>query len=239
MIEIIGKTDCTKKLNRGKIVTEGAVKLQWLYGKAVNNSFVAGVIMGSRKERVRYTLDSGGIRRLNDEEIEAILRAADELIATGGRNLLAKILKGSKDKKVLEYGLDKCPVYGYYRELTIKQITHRIDWMIKVGFLRIEYSHRLPLIVFSDMGWEIERETYAEELLQKLMTLLGGEDFSYVLELKDRNRGMILLLLDKIRMTGNARFIPLLNAWKEIDYKKVKAEIQRVIDHLVMEGTLF
>ena len=73
-----------------------------LYNKAVNNSFEAGVIMGRRKERVRYTLDSGDIRRLNDEEIKAILRAADELIATGGRNLLAKILKGSKDKKVLE-----------------------------------------------------------------------------------------------------------------------------------------
>ena len=64
----------------------------------------------SRKKRVRYELDSGDIRSLTIEEIKVILRGADELIVTGGRSMLAKILKGSKDKKVLEHGLDQCPV---------------------------------------------------------------------------------------------------------------------------------
>jgi len=31
----------------------------------------------------------------------------------GYRNMLARILKGSKDKKILEFGLDQCPTYGY------------------------------------------------------------------------------------------------------------------------------
>lgn len=70
--------------------------------------------MSRKKSRVKVELDSGDVKGLSDEEIKAILRAADELIATGGRNMLAKILKGSKDKKVLEHGLDQCPVYGYY-----------------------------------------------------------------------------------------------------------------------------
>lgn len=48
------------------------------------------------------------------------------------------------------------------------------------------------MLVFSEIGWEIERETYAEELLQKLVKLLEGKDYSFVQELKDRNRGMIL-----------------------------------------------
>ncbi|WHH60655.1 RQC-minor-1 family DNA-binding protein [Petroclostridium sp. X23] len=195
--------------------------------------------MSRKKQRVRCELYTGDIRHLTDEEIKAILRAADELIATGGRSMLAKILKGSKDKKVLEYGLDQCPVYGYYRELTLQQITNRIDWMIKKGYLEIEYRDRLPMLVFSDIGWEIERETYAEELLQKLTKLLDGRDYSFVQELKDRNRGMILLLIEKIKLTGNARFIPLLKAWKEIEYKKVQAEIQRVIDYLMKDGTIF
>lgn len=194
--------------------------------------------MSRKKQRVRFKLDSGDIRYLSIEEIKAILRAADELIATGGRNMLAKILKGSKDKKVIEYGLDKCPVYGYYRELTLQEITCRIDWMIKKGYLEIEYRDRLPVLIFSDIGWEIERETYAEELLQDLAKLLDGKDYTYVQELKDRNRGMILLLIEKIKLTGNARFIPILKAWKEIEYKKVQAEIQRVIDYLVKEGTI-
>ena len=68
----------------------------------------------SKKPRVRYKLDCGNVKNLTDEDIKAILRATDEIIATGSRNVLAKILKGSKDKKVLEHELDKCPVYGFY-----------------------------------------------------------------------------------------------------------------------------
>lgn len=194
--------------------------------------------MSSKKPRVRYELNSGDVSYLTDEEIRSILRAVDELVAIGGRSMLAKILKGSKDKKVREHGLDQCPAYGYYQELTLSEITNRIDWLIKKDYLKIEYRDRLPVLVFSEKGWEIERETYAEELLQQLIQLLEGKDYSFVQDLKDRNRGMILLLLEKIRRRGNARFIPLLKAWKEIEYKKVQTEIQKVIDYLLKEGTL-
>jgi hypothetical protein len=199
----------------------------------------AGAAMSSKKSRLRFELDSSNVNHLADEEIRSILRAADELIAVGGRSTLAKILKGSRDKKVLEHGLNQCPVYGYYHDLTLQEITNRIDWMIKKNYLEIEYSGRLPMLVFSARGWEIERETYAEELLQKLTKLLKGKDYSFVQELKDRNIGMILMLIEKIRQTGNARFIPLLRAWKDIEDKKVRAEIQKVIDHLLKEGTIF
>jgi superfamily II DNA helicase RecQ len=188
--------------------------------------------MGGKKPKIEYRLDSCGIKDLSIEEIRAILRAADELIATGGRSMLTKILKGSKDKRVLEHGLDKCPVYGFYSHLSPPEITKRIDWMIKHGYLEIEYSGRLPVIVFSKKGWEIERETYAEELLQKLQKLLSGNDYSFVAELKDQNRGMILLLIEKIECTNKPEFIPLLKAWQKIDYKKVRMALQEVIDML-------
>jgi hypothetical protein len=68
--------------------------------------------------------------------------------------------------------------------------------------------------------------------LQKLKSLLKGRDFSFVRELKDRNRGMILLLINKIRKTNNPDFIPLLKTWQEIDYKKVRDAIQEVINDL-------
>lgn len=77
----------------------------------------------SKKIKVGYELDSSGIKNLIVEEIKAILRAADELIAVGGRSMLAKILKGSKDKKLLEYKLDECPVYGFYRNFTLQEFT--------------------------------------------------------------------------------------------------------------------
>lgn len=188
--------------------------------------------MSRKKPRVDYPLDTGDVTLLPDSEIKAILRAADSLIARGGRSLLTKVLKGSKDKKVLEHGLDKNPSYGFYRHLSLPEVANRVDWTIMYDYLRIEYSDRLPLIVFSEKGWEIERDTYADELLQKMTMLIGKTDFAFVEGLKDKDRGLILLLLEKISDTNNPDFIPLLKAWQEIDYKKVRAAIQRVMDDL-------
>lgn len=122
---------------------------------------------------------------------------------------LAKILKGARTKDVLAQGLDASPVYGYYRDLRLDDIRARIDWVILNGFLSIEYDYRLPLLVYTDSGWEIERETYANELLQGFDQLpqrgAGPFDMTY---LKDRDRGLILLLLDKVEQTGDPKYIP-------------------------------
>ncbi|WP_242851326.1 RQC domain-containing protein [Clostridium sp. DMHC 10] len=76
----------------------------------------------SRKPRAHYTLsDLKDQTAPSKKDVEKILRAADEIIFTAGRSMLAKILKGSKDKKVLESHLDSCPSYGYYKDLTLKK----------------------------------------------------------------------------------------------------------------------
>ena len=129
--------------------------------------------MSRKEQRVDYTLDPKGIKDLPFTDIKAILRGADELIATGGRSLLAKILKGSRDKKLLQYGLDLNPVYGFYKELKVEDITARIDWLIKKGYLDIEYRGRLPVIIYTERGWEIERDAYSDELLE---TSGGGSE---------------------------------------------------------------
>lgn len=51
-------------------------------------------------------------------------------------------------------------------------------------------------------------------------------------ELKDRNRGMILLLIEKITKSGNPDFIPLLRTWQEIEYTKVRTALQKAINDL-------
>lgn len=188
--------------------------------------------MGRRVSRVNYQLDTKGINEIPFAEIKAILRGAEDLIMSGGRSMLAKLLKGSKEKKILELDLDKSPVYGYFKNLTIDDIKAKIDWIIVNNYLDIEYDYRLPLLVYTEKGWGIEKDTYSDELLNKLYDLLGIGDYTFVIELKDRNRGMILLLLDKIQATRDKRFIPLLKAWAEIDYKKVKAAIRGVINFL-------
>ena len=163
------------------------------------------------------------------DEIVAILRGADMMIGLGGRTQLAKLLKGSREASVLEHGLDRCPFYGFYRELSLEETLRRVDRAIVDGFLRVEYDHRLPVLVFTERGWEIEVETMAGELFRDFDARLAAGppyDFSH---LKDRNRQMILRLLDKIASSARPELIPLLQAWAEIDYAKVRSRIAAVI----------
>lgn len=170
---------------------------------------------------------------LPESEIRAILRAADDIIAQGGRTLLARILKGSKEKKLLELGLDQNPSYGFFHLLSLDEVIAKIDWMIQYDFLKIEFSGKLPMVVFTEKGWEIERGQYADELLLQwdhwLAEGKADVDMNY---LKDRNRGMILLFLQHIQTSCNKGYIPYLQAWEKIDDKKMKQAIREVIGHL-------
>lgn len=192
--------------------------------------------MSRKVQRVRCHLDTGGIKQLPREELVAILRGADDLIMSGGRNLLMLVLKGSRQKKLLELGLDQSPVYGYYRNLAPEEILARIDWAIIHGYLDIAYDNRLPLLVFTEAGWEIERETRVEEFLRGFDRMLEAGPPYDMTYLKDRNRGMILLLLDKVEATRDPKYIPLLEAWAQVDYKKVRERIREVIRRLRPEA---
>jgi hypothetical protein len=186
--------------------------------------------MTKRVNKVRYHLDSKEIKNLPMEEIVAILRGTDDLIMRGGRTLLSKLLKGSKEKMVLEHELDKNPYYGFYSDSSIEDILAKIDWLIENNNIRIEYDYRLPLLVYTGKGWEIEKDTYSTELLKEFDTMISsGESFFNMNYLKDRDRGLILMLLEKVKMTKDKKYIPLLKCWEEIDYKKVKQEINQVI----------
>jgi hypothetical protein len=193
--------------------------------------------MSRKVQRVRYELDPKNVKKLLPEELKAILRGADELIGSGGRSLLVKILKGSRAEEVLRLHFDECPVYGYFHDLPADEVLARIDRAILDGYLKIMYDYRLPVLVFTDAGWEIEKEIFANELLagfDKLLTTSQPPyDMSY---LKDRNRSLIWWLLDKIEASGNAKYLPLLEAWEQIDYKKVRERIEEVMHKIEGAG---
>lgn len=192
--------------------------------------------MGRRSRRVAVNLDAKGLKELSEDDLKAVLRGADDLIAQGGRTLLMRILRGSANKDVIDRGLDQSPVYGYFRDLSNEDTLARIDWAILNGFLRIEHNNRLPLLVYTQKGWEIEQEQYANELLVGIEATLRDGPPYHMAHLKDRDREMILLLLDKIATSGDARFIPALEAWKTVDYKKVQQRIRQVIQRLEASG---
>ena len=86
--------------------------------------------MTRKVTRTLVRLHPENTNTLPPEQIKMILRGADDLIARGGRTLLCRILKGSKEKKVLELNLDRSPAYGYFRPLSNEEIMGKIDWLI-------------------------------------------------------------------------------------------------------------
>lgn len=184
--------------------------------------------MSKKVRRVPVVLDAGEIKDLPQEDIQMILRGTDELISTGGRSMLAKMLKGSKDKKIFEYKLNECPAYGYYQDMKLDDISKCIDWMIKKDYLRIEYDYRLPLLVFSEKGWQIEKETFAQELYQRMCLDVEEKKARVLFEMKEVNRQVVMCVLDKIEKEGTEEFLPYLEAWKMLEVKKVAARIAEV-----------
>ena len=184
--------------------------------------------MSKKVRRVPVVLDAGEIKDLPQEDIRMILRGADELMSTGGRSMLAKILKGSKDKKIFEYKLNECPAYGYYQDMKLDDISKCIDWMIKEDYLRIEYDYRLPLLVFSEKGWQIEKETFAQELYQRMCLDVEEKKARVLFEMKEVNRQVVMCVLDKIEKEGTEEFLLYLEAWKMLEVKKVAARIAEV-----------
>ena len=184
--------------------------------------------MSKKVRRVPIVLDAGEIKDLPQEDIRMILRGADELISTGGRSMLAKILKGSKDKTIFKYKLNECPAYGYYQDMKLDDISKCIDWMIKEDYLRIEYDYRLPLLVFSEKGWQIEKETFAQELYQRMCLDVEEKKARVIFEMKEVNRQVVMCVLDKIEKDGTKEFLPYLEAWKMLEVKNVAARIAEV-----------
>lgn len=192
--------------------------------------------MSKKVRRVPVSLDAGEIKDLPQEDIRMILRGADELISTGGRSMLAKLLKGSKDKKIFEYKLNECPAYGYYQDMKLDDISKCIDWMIKKDYLRIEYDYRLPLLVFSEKGWQIEKETFAQEIYQRMCLDVKENKARVIFEMKEVNRQVVMRVLDKIEKDGTEEFLPYLEAWKMLEVKKVAARIIEVENEIAGKG---
>lgn len=192
--------------------------------------------MSKKVRRVPVVLDAGEIKDLPQEDIQMILRGADELISTGGRSMLVKMLKGSKDKKIFEYKLNECLAYGYYQDMKLDDISKCIDWMIKEDYLRIEYDYRLPLLVFSEKGWQIEKETFAQELYQRMCLDVEEKKARVIFEMKEVNRQVVMCVLDKIEKDGTKEFLPYLEAWKMLEVKKVAARIIEVENKIAGKG---
>ena len=63
--------------------------------------------MRRKSRRAPIHLDAKGLSDLPKADLHAVLRGADDLIGQGGRTLLKRLLRGSKNKDILARGLEK------------------------------------------------------------------------------------------------------------------------------------
>jgi len=71
------------------------------------------------------------------EDARKALSCVGRLKGRFGITMAAKVLKGSKDKRVLEFGLDLLSTYGLLRSWAEREITDWLYWLVAEGFMRI------------------------------------------------------------------------------------------------------
>jgi ATP-dependent DNA helicase RecQ len=54
-----------------------------------------------------------------------------------GIALVGKVLKGSREKRILEFGLDRLSTYGLFRDWAEKDITDLLYWLVSEGYLKV------------------------------------------------------------------------------------------------------
>ena len=181
--------------------------------------------MARRKQfRQEYRLDSGNIQRLDLSDIETIIRATEDLINEGGRNLLVKILRGSQAKVVLPE-FRKNPMYGKWSALSETEVAQRVDWCIQEEYLQIQYSGKLPLLAYGDSGIAIECRLIASEYL----ALAAINDPGLHQKIPNVPISTLYALLDLITNSREVEsYTPFLKQWQNYATKRFRKQINRV-----------
>jgi ATP-dependent DNA helicase RecQ len=71
-----------------------------------------------------------------------------------GKTIIAQVLTGSRNKKVLELRLDKLPTYGLMKEKGIKEVTDFIEFFISQEIIAVEHGS-FPTLYIKEKGKDV------------------------------------------------------------------------------------
>lgn len=126
-----------------------------------------------KKESCNFCSNCLDERELEDFTLEAqkIISCVYRMEQKFGTTMVAKVLMGSKDKRVLKYGLDKLSTYGIMKEYTEKEIRNMILLLIADGYLTLTDS-KFPVVQMTKESMKILRE---EEKVYKRIEKIDEE----------------------------------------------------------------
>lgn len=162
---------------------------------------------------------------MSSGELAIILHGADSVVHRGGRSQLVKLLKGSRDKRVLELGLDADGSYGALSHLTLDEIARRVDWAIEKGYLDYYYEWRQPLLMFTERGWELERPVAVESLFEQFCRDVDEGEMRMAERMADIKNDVQLDVVELIAQRCDERCLGHLEAWKVLATKRIRKKI--------------
>ncbi|WP_350455480.1 RQC-minor-1 family DNA-binding protein [Slackia heliotrinireducens] len=176
---------------------------------------------------------------ITPEELAIILHGAGTVVHRGGRSLLVKLLKGSRDKKLLELGLDADESYGALSHLTLDAISRKVDWTIEEGFLSYYYDWRNPLLMYTELGWELERPQAAFSKFKKFCNDIETGEFRMAERMANMENELQFDVIDLIAQRCDERCFDHLEAWSKLATKRIRKKIawaQRTISSRKSDG---
>ena len=129
--------------------------------------------------------------------LSCVKRIDDKLGYHAGINLIGRTLRGSKDKRILELGLDKLSTYGLLKDRTRSEIHAMIDHLEAEGYLKSDHEFQtLQLapsavqVLYHGKPVQMKVETEPEEIVPAAAaTKMAGEEaelFDVLKELREK-----------------------------------------------------
>lgn len=87
-------------------------------------------------------------------ETQKVLSCVKRMGERFGKSLVSKVLTGSADQKVTQWGFEKLPTYGLLKDWSQKDVNQLIDYLTASGYL-IPSEGQYPLLSVSSAGVEV------------------------------------------------------------------------------------
>lgn len=85
------------------------------------------------------------------KEVQMVLSCIIRMGQKFGKGMVAQVLTGSRNKKVLDFGFEGLPTYGILKERSAKDVTNLIEFMISEELVGVSHGS-MPLIYVTEKG---------------------------------------------------------------------------------------
>ncbi|MBH5317228.1 DNA helicase RecQ [Paenibacillus sp. GSMTC-2017] len=113
------------------------------------------------------------------EDAKMALSCVGRMKGRFGVMMAAKVLKGSRDKRLLEFGLDRLSTYGLMRHLPEKEVADWLYWLVAEGYMRLSEG-QYPMVSLTANALPVleGREAITQRVRASVKQATTSDDFT-------------------------------------------------------------